>query len=58
MDNTQLQAGDRVEYDIVIGKSTVKGQGRVTGVNKAGPLIQPNGMLPRGAKLENIQKVK
>lgn len=58
MDSTQLRAGDRVEYDIVIGNSTVRGQGRVTGVTKSGPLIQPNGMLPRGAKLENIQKAK
>lgn len=56
-DDNELQAGDHVTYDIVVGKDKVQGHGRVTGRTKAGPLIQPSRPLPNGARLENIQKV-
>jgi hypothetical protein len=53
----EFRPGDFVKYDIVIGKNTVKGQGRITALRKGGaPMIQPSSPLPAGAKLENITK--
>ncbi len=57
MNQDEIRAGDYVKYDIVVNGSTVQGQGQVTAVTKNGPMIKPFGGLPRGAILENIEKV-
>lgn len=53
----ELKPGDQVQFDIVLGDHSVRGQGVVTAVTPRGPRISPSLPLPNKAQLQNIEKV-